>query len=411
MGYSSFFAGYYCFFTFIIMCRLSVFSQSTPPSDSSKITYVKPIEADLLYSYYEQDGDMSPVTGGKGTQALTDVVSQIKINIPFKNGQAISVSIAQDQYSSASTDNVNTEISSASVVDNRRYGNINYSKSSADDLKSFTIGGGYSTEWDVNSWNANANLSLTTKNKLNGYALNFSVFKDNWELIYPAELRVIALQNKKPFVDDSIRYSYSGSASFERVLTKKLIFSVSSEIIFQEGLLSTPFHRVFFSDTTQHTVEYLPSKRIRYPISLNANYFLNDYMVVKTSFRSYYDTFGVKGQTYKLEFASKITQWLTLYPFGRYHKQQASKYYAPFQEHVSTEHYYTSDTDLATFESYQYGLGLKINPIYGILSFKATKKKLLRLFSIQSIDLRYAHYKQTTGLRADIISFGTKFKL
>lgn len=379
--------------------------------DTTVLKFSKPIEADLIYSYYEQDGTMSPVTGGKGTQALTDAVSQLKINVPFKNGHAISVAMTQDQYSSASTDNINDVVSSASVIDTRKYGNINYSKSTKEERMSFGLGVGYSTEWDVKSWNGNANFSFTTKNRLNGYALNFSAFKDNWLLIYPAELRIVVLQKDKQFVDDSIRYSYSGGFTFERVLTKRLIASVTSEIIFQKGLLSTPFHRVYFSDTAQHTVEYLPSQRIRYPVTVNANYFLNDFIIVKAHVRSYYDSFKVIGQTYKLELASKLTKFLTVYPFGRYHHQHASTYYAGYSEHLSTEKYYTSDTDLATFESYQYGLGLRLNPIYGIFKLRIPSKKQNRFFAIQSVDLRYAHYNQTTGLKATILSFDTKFKL
>ena len=394
------------------MCFLSFFvqgSDTTVVENEFKIP--KQIDVDLIYSYYEQDGDLSPVTGGKGTQALTDAVSQLKVNIPFKNGNAIAVSITQDQYSSASTDNIDATISSASVIDARTYGNINYSKSSTNEREVFGIGVGYSTEWDVESLSANANWSLTTKDRLKGYSLNFSLFRDDWELIYPFELRPIALLNNQEFVDDNVRYSLSSGFTFERVINKKLITSITGELIYQKGLLSTPFHRVFFIDIEQHTVEYLPSQRIRYPITVKTNYYLIDNLILKAYFRSYYDSFDVIGQTYKLELATKISRALTLYPFGRYHHQSNSKYYAPFAEHLSSSTYYTSDSDLAKFDAYQFGLGLSLNPIYGIFKMKIPKTKRNQSLIIQSIDVRYAHYFQTTGLTADIISLAVKFKL
>ena len=42
-----------------------------------------PIEANFLFSYYEQDGTKSPVTGGIGNEELQDMVGNITLNIPI----------------------------------------------------------------------------------------------------------------------------------------------------------------------------------------------------------------------------------------------------------------------------------------------------------------------------------------
>ena len=54
-----------------------------------EIKEVKPIEANFLFSYYEQDGTKSPVTGGIGDEALNDMVGDLSLNIPINNKLAV----------------------------------------------------------------------------------------------------------------------------------------------------------------------------------------------------------------------------------------------------------------------------------------------------------------------------------
>ena len=49
----------------------------------------KEIEANFLSSYYNQDGNNSPVTGGVGTEALTDFANVFIINVPLDSINSI----------------------------------------------------------------------------------------------------------------------------------------------------------------------------------------------------------------------------------------------------------------------------------------------------------------------------------
>ena len=85
----------------------------------------------------------------------------------------------------------------------------------------------------------------------------------------------------------------------------------------------------------------------------------------------------------------------------RYYVQTQSKFFAPFEQHLSTEQYYTSDYDLSAFSANQYGLG-------------ATYTDLLEKFSIfglglKNIDFRFNHYTRTDGLSANIGTIAFKF--
>ena len=85
----------------------------------------------------------------------------------------------------------------------------------------------------------------------------------------------------------------------------------------------------------------------------------------------------------------------------RYYTQQQSKYFAPYEQHVSTEEYYTSDYDLSTFNANQIGFGLNYTDIF-------TNAKVWK-FGLKNIDVRYNYYKRSDGLDANIVSFGVKF--
>lgn len=77
------------------------------------------VEGEFLFNYYDQDGDFSPVTGGLGTEAL-QVVSPVLISRWSINDRwTLNASFGLDQITSASTDNIDDHVSSASRVDER----------------------------------------------------------------------------------------------------------------------------------------------------------------------------------------------------------------------------------------------------------------------------------------------------
>ena len=131
------------------------------------------------------------------------------------------------------------------------------------------------------------------------------------------------------------------------------------------------------------------------------NFYLNERFAIRTYFRYYWDNWGIDSQTASLEIPIKLSTRFTVYPMYRYYTQNQSKYFAPFEKHLSTEEYYTSDYDLSTFNANQYGLGINYTDIF--MGSKIWK------FGLKNIDLRFNHYSRSDGLNANIISFGIKF--
>lgn len=66
----------------------------------------------------------------------------------------------------------------------------------------------------------------------------------------------------------------------------------------------------------------------------------------------------------ELDLPVKLSQTFTLTPSYRFYSQNQVDYFAPYETHLSTERYYTSDYDLSKFVTRQYSLALIYNQIF-----------------------------------------------
>ena len=316
-----------------------------------EIKEVKPIEANFLFSYYEQDGTKSPVTGGIGDEALNDMVGDLSLNIPINNKLAVLFSGGVDIYTSASTDNINNEHglyteSSASKRDTRVSGNLGVLFSDEKHRTSYGVGFGTSQEYDVSSYSLNASFSKLSKNRNTLFYAKSSFYNDKWKLYYPSELRWKYNKLKENEEDENpededeegesdggskTRNTANGSITVEQDINPRLNASITLEATYQSGLLSTPFHRIYFIDFSKHDIERLPDHRLKIPIGLHLNYYVNKYMVVRFFYRYYFDDFDIKANSAGIEIPIKPFRNFMLAPFYRFHSQTASKYFEPLR--------------------------------------------------------------------------------
>ena len=365
----------------------------------------KEIEANFLTSYYQQDGNNAAVTGGIGTEELQDFASLFVVNVPLDSTKTINISVGADFYTSASTDNIDNNVSSASSKDLRTYGNVGYSQKN---LKKGEIYGariGFSREYDYTSFNGGLSWAKEWNEGNSELSLNAQAFFDRWSLIYPSEIR----SEVRGSIASPDRRSYNLQATYSQVINKRLQMAISAEAIYMSGLLSTPFHRIYFSDRTRPDIERLPGTRLKIPIGLRANYFPFDNFILRTYYRFYWDDFGINAHTASIETPIKLGKSFTVSPFYRYHIQTASDYFAPFATHTSNETFYTSDYDLSKLHSHKFGIGIKYAPLYGLGRMKLpATKKILKLDSVQ---LRSAYYSRSTGLNGALFSLDLGFKI
>ncbi|MDR5592048.1 DUF3570 domain-containing protein [Christiangramia sp. SM2212] len=429
-----------CSILFILITSLTYAQDSTA---TYKKRVLESTEVDLLASYYSQEGNNAAVTGGLGTEELTDAAPTIVISIPMNDDDVLTIDGGISAYTSASSSNVNPFdggdnpadpfVASTGASSNDVWGNLTgtYSHSSDDRNTIWTGKLSFSTEYDYTSFGFGGSFTKLFNEKNTEISLNGNVYLDSWKIIYPFELRPFTeggqgindfLFNAYPLLGNANydpqftelgekrRNSYSLGLNLSQIFTQRLQGSLAVDLVLQDGLLSTPFQRVYFGNVEDtfiqnfqlaDDVERLPSERLKLAIGGRLNYYLNEIFVLRSYYRFYIDDWGISSHTANIEVPVKISQSFTLYPSYRYYNQSASDYFAGYEQHFSTGDFYTSDFDLSEYNANQFGFGLKYTDIFTRFNIGG--------FGLKSIDLKYNYYERNTGLSANMIAGGFNF--
>ncbi len=354
-------------------------------------------DVQVLFSYYTQDNDHSAVTGGIGTENLQVYAPQISIDHQPDSFNTIHIDGGVDIISSASTDNIDFVVSSASKVDARSHINIGYNRLLHD--KQNRLGGNvsYSIESDYTSRGGALTWSKTNADQTREISANVQVFFDDlrWgrfeggkpiKLIYPSELRA------QEWFDSYKRNSFNFSFGIYQTINRRMSLGIYPGVSYQSGELATPFHRVYFADDSKR-VENLPGSRLKIPIGIQLNSFLGSRWILRSYYRFYWDDFGMLAHTFSIESPMKVIRVLTFTPFIRLYTQSKADYFKPYKLHDINQEFYTSDYDLSEFTSYKTGLGIRYAPFN-------TQHRV----TFKEVELRYAYYKRSDGLQAHMIT-------
>ena len=473
-----------------LFCFGSIFAQEETP-DAYKKRVLETAEIDFLSSYYSQEGNNASVTGGIGTEQLSDATATIVLSIPLNDDDVLTIDAGISAYSSASSSNGNPfDITGASGNgydddddddddDNDRGSNAaasvigspwlastgasrsdvwssvnaDYAHSSEDRNTIWNADVSFATEYDYTSFGFGGGITQLFNEKNTTIGLSGKVYIDAWQPIYPTELKAyddengnqnqgffngVTIRNQngnassqwKPLngfatIQDKGRNTYSVSFSFSQILTQNAQFSVFLDLVKQQGWLANPLQRVYFGDVPNFyignaasiptytsasntdvfqladDIERLPSSRLKIPVGLRLNYYVNEVISLRTYYRYYFDDWGMQSNTASLEMPIKISDQFTLYPSYRYYDQTKADYFAPYEQNLSTSEFYTSDYDLAQFNAQQFGFGISYTDIF-------TKAHLWKV-GLKSIDFKYNNYQRSNGLSAHFMGIGFKF--
>jgi hypothetical protein len=380
---------------------VAAFSQEKPQLDSpykvKKLTFE---EANIVSSYYSQNGNNAAVTGGIGSEKLSDISTTFDLKM-YKYDKKLrkhsfTAELGIDHYTSASSDKIDPHtISSASYSDNRIYPSLHWDMENEGKGKAIGAGISFSNEFDYNSFGLNANFSKKTKDRSGEFSAKLQAYIDQLRLIYPIELR----SGSGDDYPTASRNTFSGTASWSQIINRQFQLMIEAGMVYQNGYLGLPFHRVYFNDNSVH-VEALPATRIKIPIGMRATYFLGDQFILRGWYRFYHDDWGINSNAAEFETVVKVNPFFSITPFYRFYQQSAVDYFAPYQAHSNAEEFYTSNYDLSKFNSHFFGAGFRVAPPEGVFHLK----------HFNSLELRYGHYKRTTGLNANIVSMQVGFR-
>ncbi|MEN0054221.1 MAG: DUF3570 domain-containing protein [Mucilaginibacter sp.] len=366
-------------------------------------------EINIISAYYHQNGNNSAVTGGIGTEKLTDFANTFDLQLSKYSTSGkkhtFSFELGVDHYTSASSDKIDpNSVSSASRQDTRVYPSLNWTVSNDKTGNAFGLTGSYSHEFDYQSLGAGVNLTRVSEDKNTQFDFKGQVFLDTWKVILPVELRPPGYgsgshRDGGGDVAHSPRNSFSTSFSLSQVISTRLQALVIIEPSYQHGLLATKYQRDYFTDGSER-VENLPSSRYKLPIGVRFNYFLDDHFVIRTFYRYYMDNWGIRAHTAEVEIPIKLTPFVSVSPYFRYNNQQGTRYFAPYGDHNPTATYYTSDYDLSTLSSNFVGANIRLSPPAGVFGWE----------HFNSVEIRAGHYMRSTGLKSNIVTLAMKFK-
>lgn len=429
----------------LFMCVFAFAKAYSQTSQDSTKVYKKRVlettEVDFLTSYYTQDGDNAAVSGGIGTEELTDVTGTFVVSIPLNDDDVLTIDAGVSAYTSASSSNVGpfddgpadpfqaSSGASSSDVWANLTGSYSHSSDDRNDIWSAKLS--VSTEYDYFSVGVGGSYTKLFNEKNTEVSVSGNVYIDTWNAIYPTELRPFGEGgdglNNRLFTQNTItgntnyapiftefadegRNSYSLGFGFSQILHKNVQGSLALDFVQQQGLLSTPFQRVYFGDVADSfiddfqladAIERLPDSRFKVAVGGRLNWFLNETFTVRTFYRYYFDDWGINSHTASIEVPIKITDKFTLYPSYRFYNQTAADYFRPYEGALSTDEFYTSDYDLSEYSANQFGFGVSYTDIFA--------KAHLWKFGLKSIDLKLYQYDRDTTFSSSIITAGFKF--
>jgi hypothetical protein len=353
----------------------------------------------VLYGQYMQDGEHSAITGGIGTENLQVYSPEFIYGMELDSLRSYSVDAGIDVITSASMDNIDFVKSSASRVSARAYMTLGYDQQFKKKPNNGIGARGYfSIESAYLSFGGAISFTHNSLDLSKSFSTEFETFFDDlrWgrlngerplQLVYPSELRY------KHWFQAYLRQSYNLTASFQQTINSRMLLAIMPGISYQHGLLSTPYHRAYFTDGSER-VENMPANRWKFPLGLQLNSFIGDRYILRTYYRFYWDDFGIFANTFNVDLGIRILPELTITPSARFYTQTAAFFFRPYQQLDTTMQYYSSDYDLSAFNAFELA-------IEGNLAFIARGKHRIEL---NNVSLRYSFYKRTDGLFAHMIS-------
>lgn len=351
-----------CFLAALLLSTTPLFAQSDPAGS---------FDADFLLSYYDQDGDHSPVTGGIGTEELQVYSPIVVLAWRLDENWTLSADLGIDQISSASIGNIQQEIpvSGASIPasDTRTFGVFKAKRKFGNHTLGLQLGA--ANEYDYSSFSYGIDWSVELNQANTGLSATLRRYDDSIDLI---GIDGFGSQGDGlPLTEGSgDRTTTDAIVAVSQVLGRRTVGSLELFYSMQEGVLSTPYHEVILVPDAlypdgKHVAERLPDSRDRKAVGLMLNHAFTDRIVQRVGYRYYEDDWGITSHTIDLEthFRLPVDREMWLYPILRFHTQTGADYFGLPRTFTGAEDYYSSDWDIAETSSDKFGVGWTVRAL------------------------------------------------
>lgn len=286
--------------------------------------------ADVFYSKYSGGG--MDITGYSATAR-----AKITENIALEANYFI------DKVSGASVD----VLSQASVIKDERKqksGTIEY----LHDKTTYTASYMSSVERDYTSDTASISLSQDMFGDLTTVTLGFANTKNK-----VGENNGTANDPNVAWLGHALTRAYSGGVS--QIITKNFIAGVNLQVITDAGYLANPYRLIRFLDGSTKgygtASQVYPDTHTSTAVQVQGKYYLPYRAAVTGLYRYYTDTWGVRGNTYEIDYTHPIRNRWILEGRVRYYKQSAASFYSDLFPFAGSQNFTARDQNLAALDN------------------------------------------------------------
>ena len=163
------------------------------------------------------------------------------------------------------------------------------------------------------------------------------------------------------FLDKAISQNYRLDIS--QIITKNFLVSVNYEGITDEGFLNNPYRQVRYLDPGSargysFEPEIYPRTRSSSAFAIRGNYYLPYRAVARADFRTYSDSWGIKGWNAEVGYVHPITENLILEAKYRFYTQNKADFYEDIFPYSQSQNFMARDKELATYVTHTVGAGV-----------------------------------------------------
>jgi Protein of unknown function (DUF3570) len=289
--------------------------------------------ADVFYSRYSGGG--MDITGYSAT-------ARAKITENF----AVEANYFVDKVSGASID----VLSQASVIKDERKqksGTLQY----LHDKTTYTASYTSSVERDYISETTSFSLSQDMFGDLTTVTLGFANTHNT-----VGENNGTANDPNVAWVGHALTRAYSGGVS--QIITKNFIAGVNLQVITDAGYLANPYRSIrYLVPADVNPKQYALASQV-YPdthtstaVQVQGKYYLPYRAAVTALYRYYSDTWGVRGNTYELDYTHPIRNRWIFEARARYYKQTAASFYSDLFPFADSQNFTARDQNLAALDN------------------------------------------------------------
>ncbi len=170
------------------------------------------------------------------------------------------------------------------------------------------------------------------------------------------------------FVDTATSQNYR--LDITQIITKNFLMSINYEGVTDEGFLNNPYRQVRYLDPNSprgysFEREIYPRTRSSSAFAIRGNYYLPYRASARADFRTYSDSWGIKGWNAEVGYVHPITDNLIVEVKYRYYTQTKADFYEDIFPYSQSQNFMARDKELANFTtntlgagvSYQFNLG------------------------------------------------------